>query len=512
MTSPLHRRDFIKGFSTAAALAGLGDYAFLKGLPALSAADVQVRPTMVQLSPDIEPLVRLLEETPRDRLVAEAARRVRGGTSYQQLLSALMLAGVRNVRPRPVGFQFHTVLAVNSVHLASIAAQDRDRWLPLFWGLDNFKVSQARNQQVGGWVMPALDESRLPPAHQARQRFVEAMDNWNEEGADLAIAAYVRSAGTTEIIEHFWRYGARDFRDIGHKAIFVANGYRTLQTIGWRHAEPVLRSLAFALLEHEGDNPAQRDDDRDRPWRENLQKARRIRERWQRGRISAEATTDLLAAMRTASAAESCDRVVQMLNNEVDPASIWDALFLMAGELLMRQPGIVGVHCVTSANALYYGYQTSGNDETRRMLMLQATAFLPLFREAMRQRGRLRDDVRIDTLEPLEPTSRSDEAVAEIFTDVSQDKMRAARKTLALLQGDSAARAEAVIAAGRRLIFHKGDNSHDYKFSSAALEDFYHTTPAWRNRYLATSMFNLRGAEDRDNALIQRTREALGSA
>ena len=47
----------------------------------------------------------------------------------------------------------------------------------------------------------------------------------------------------------FWRYGARDFRDIGHKAIFVANSYRTLVTIGWRHAEPILRSLAYALLD-----------------------------------------------------------------------------------------------------------------------------------------------------------------------------------------------------------------------------------------------------------------------
>ena len=64
---------------------------------------------------------------------------------------------------------------------------------------------------------------------------------------------------------------------------------------------------------------------------------------------------------------------------------------------------------------------------------------------------------------------------------------------------------------GRRLIFTKGRDSHDYKFSSAALEDFYHTTPAWRERYLATAMFNLRGANDQDNTLIQRTRAALGA-
>ena len=40
-----------------------------------------------------------------------------------------------------VGFKFHAVLVVNSAHLASQAASDRDRWLPLFWSLDNFKAS-----------------------------------------------------------------------------------------------------------------------------------------------------------------------------------------------------------------------------------------------------------------------------------------------------------------------------------------------------------------------------------
>ena len=44
------------------------------------------------------------------------------------------------------------------------------------------------------------------------------------------------------------RYGARDFRAIGHKAIYVANSCRTLESIGWQHAEPVLRSLAYARM------------------------------------------------------------------------------------------------------------------------------------------------------------------------------------------------------------------------------------------------------------------------
>ncbi len=30
------------------------------------------------------------------------------------------------------------------------------------------------------------------------------------------------------------RYGCRDFRSIGHKAIYVANAWRTLNTVGWQ--------------------------------------------------------------------------------------------------------------------------------------------------------------------------------------------------------------------------------------------------------------------------------------
>src|SRR5262249_37448265 len=164
-----------------------------------------------------------IDETPRERLLEEVAGRIKKGTSYQELLGALMLAGVRGIKPRPVGFKFHAVLVVNSAHLATVAAQDRDRWLPLFWSLDYFKTSQAQNAKEGNWVMPPVDEAKLPASPQARERFVQAMESWDEEGADVAVAAFTRSAGAAEVIEPFWRLGARDFRAIGHKAIYVAN-------------------------------------------------------------------------------------------------------------------------------------------------------------------------------------------------------------------------------------------------------------------------------------------------
>jgi hypothetical protein len=508
MSTPVHRRRFLAGTLSAGAAAGLGDFAFLSGLPAVAAADAAPAPATVRFGPDTEPLVRLIEDTPRDTVLEAVAAEVRRGTSYQQLLTAVFLAGVRGIRPRPVGFKFHAVLVINSAHLASLAAADNDRWLPLFWSIDNFKGSQAANKAEGGWMMPPVQDAKLPPAHTARQRFVEAMDNWDEEGADRAVTALARTAPPGEIIELFWRYGCRDFRDIGHKAIYVANSWRLLQAIGWQHAEPVLRSLAFALLEHEGGNPAQRDAEPDRPIRGNLRRAADIGPLWMReGKPAPEAAADLLATLRTASASEGSAKVAELLKKGVHPDSVWDGLFMTAGELLMRQPGIVGLHCMTSANALHWACQATGDDETRRVLMLQAAAFLSLFRKAMASRGSLADR-RLDTLEKAPTKAELPGAVAEIFADASKDRLAAARKTLALVDGHPEA-VPPLMAAARRLVFSKGRDSHDYKFSSAALEDYYHLTPAWRARYAAASLFNLRAAGDPDNDLIRRTRAAL---
>src|SRR5213594_4826620 len=204
----MKRRSFLKMSVGAGALASLGDLGFLAQLRPVSAAEAQVR--MVRLHPEIEPLVRLLEDTPRDRVLEEVAARLKRGLTYRELLAALLLAGVRNIQPRPVGFKFHAVLVVNSAHLASISSPDSDRWLPIFWALDYFKSAQAQDAKEGDWTMSPVDESKVPPSHKAKQAFIEAMDNWDEAAADSAVAGLARTAGAHEIFELFCRYGARD--------------------------------------------------------------------------------------------------------------------------------------------------------------------------------------------------------------------------------------------------------------------------------------------------------------
>jgi hypothetical protein len=187
----------------------------------------------------------------------------------------------------------------------------------------------------------------------------------------------------------------------------------------------------------------------------------------------------------------------------VSPGSVWDGLFISAGELLMRQPGIVALHVLTTLNALHYAYEASALGETRKLLMLQAASFLPLFREAMKSRGKVAD-ARIDTLKPDE----GEGSVGEVFNTLSRDKTAAASLALGILQADPS-RARELIDAGRLLVFLKGTDSHDYKYSSAVLEDYAFIAPAWRDRFLAASVFWLKGSGGPDAPVVKRTRAAL---
>src|SRR5207253_2674369 len=186
----------LRASATGGALVGLGDLGFLDQLRPVSADEATLDPKVVRLQPELEPLVRLLEETARDRLLEELAARIKKGLSYREVLAALLLAGVRNVQPRPgVGHKFHAVLVVNSAHLASLGSPDTDRWLPIFWALDYFKSSQAQDIREGNWTMGPVDESAVPPSRKARAARTAAMDDWHDSAADAAVAGLTRTAG-----------------------------------------------------------------------------------------------------------------------------------------------------------------------------------------------------------------------------------------------------------------------------------------------------------------------------
>ncbi len=495
----LNRRRFVMGSSTALGVAAstAGIVSSSLGLPALRADEVTLSDGMVRFNPDIEPLVRLIEDSPREQVIDKVQAEIKSGRSYRELLAAMFLAGIRNVQPRPaVGFKFHCVLVVYATHQASLAAPDSQRWLPLLWSIDNFKASQATDVREGNWTMAKVDEGRLPAPEKALSALADALEAWDVEQADWAAAAAARTASRSQLLDCLARAASRDFRSIGHKAIYLAAAFRTLEVIGWEHAEPIVRSLAYAILNHQGDeNPAQHDYEVDRAGRENWKRTVDWRQGWAEGRVDPRATIDMLQMLRTADPLAAGSDTMQRLQSGLHHRVATDAIALASAELVMRQPGIVPLHAVTTTNALNYLMSSVADDRLRKWLLLQNSSFLAHFAAAAKARGKL-EEIQIDHIEPAAEKIDAPEILS------SNDRRQSAAAILNLAKDPQGA--HEVVRRARELVFLKGTDAHDYKFSSAALEDYQLVSPEHRARYLAGCSYLFKTSADTTAPLAKR--------
>src|ERR1700756_4201589 len=103
----------------------------------------------------VEGLLNWLEESPREHIPRDLVRMSRTGLRYEDLLAALSLAAVRNVQPYPdVGYKYHSVMVLRSIHLATQHLAAAERWFPIVWAADYFKDTQAQERAAGGWRLP----------------------------------------------------------------------------------------------------------------------------------------------------------------------------------------------------------------------------------------------------------------------------------------------------------------------------------------------------------------------
>ena len=192
MSPRFTRRHFLNTAAAGGSLLGLN------ALPA-TAQDAKVTPELVRFGPDIEPVVRLIEETPREKCVEVMAEQLRKGLPYRQFMAALFLAGLRNFDPRGAG-SMHGVYVIHSAHQLGLDARPEERLLPLFYALDYLK--RVRTTPRDGALQPL--RGKLPPDQNALTEFHDAMQRWEPERADRAIVALVRSRGAHEVAEALW--------------------------------------------------------------------------------------------------------------------------------------------------------------------------------------------------------------------------------------------------------------------------------------------------------------------
>lgn len=478
--------------------------------------DAEVTPGLMKFRPEIEPLVSLIERTPRERCAEMLVEQLGQGVSYRQLMAALFLAGIRNVNPRPPGFALHCVFVIHSAHIISLEAPADSRLLPLFYALDNFKSAQERDsrQPPGDYTMRPL-AGPFPAPERAGAELTAAMEAWDPERAERAAVSLVRHRSASQAFEMLWRYGARDYRNIGHKAIFVANAHRTLNAIGWQHAEPVLRSLVLALLDFGKQQNLNGYAFDDQCYGGNLKRLKetlpRLDDSWMADEAEPSVTRSLLGVIRESTAEEACTEVAaRFAKGKMNAVTVWDAVHLAAAEVRMRArsgAAIVGVHAVTAVNALHHAYLVMSEPQDRLLLLLQAVGWMGQFRKWAETREDSLRRFPINEMEPSADATPPDRGLTEILAGGPSNMDASAARVLRLAR-DLPAR-QAFLAAALRLTLTKADEVHYYKYLAAVIEDLPLVSPHWQPHFLAATVYYMKGSNDPEPTTIRRAREAL---
>jgi len=437
-------------------------------------------------------LERVLLETPRAELPTVLWRSLSDGMELRDLASALMGAALFGVVPRArLGPDQHALLVVHSAYEASQALPARDAPLPLLWAADFFRQALESARTYEPEPLQRLPHRALPPPATAPGELAKGMESGDGDRTASALVALWRGGRRREMEELLALYGERDFRHIGHKAIFIANGLRVAESAGLENREQLVQSIGLALaLRYEDSQGA----DFDSAWHRNRERAARLRAVPTARRSSASATRALLTALRQGDQDAAGQAFYEHLRDGLDPSSSWDAVRCHAVDLHMNRPdNIVALHAVTTANASYANYCRARSTHDRRLILLQAASRAAFFRSYATRRAL--EASKRHTEVPLEALS------AEIVTDIAEvldaprdDPPVTARRALGLLQhpGGEAK----LVREIRRLTAYKAIGNHDFKLTEAFLEDTGLMSEPWRSRYLACALGGCRGASD----------------
>jgi hypothetical protein len=502
------RRAFLGGASMALAAPSLLRTSILRG-------DEKARGSSNR---DFEALVGLILETPRERCAQVLGEELRRGLSYRQALAGLLHAAVLHQGTHEIAMMF-------SAQRISGELPVKDALLPLFWAFDSLarRIASVRPKEP---VIRPLATGTLPSPDKALRVLNEAVAAQDRPTAELAAVSLFRSIGARQTLELVWRYACRDGDNLGHKAIVCANIWRSLDSVGWEHAEIPLRYVLG------GSAPIGRGTDGTYESSRQLasQTQRKLPSDWSSAKADHKATLELYEEIRAARTASVVDWICQQLTGgTVTAGSAWDAIHLSAADLLYRfktREDMRGwpVHSVTSSNALHYAFRNTMDNETRLLLLLQAAARISdqMTRRAL-DKGQLRD-IRIADLGPAEVSAERETAIQEIFAllpckrlnDAAGDAVdrpnddEACRKAFALLTVPS--HRSAFIRSACELVNRKATwNAHDFKFPAAAFEDTGFISECWRPHFLAATVHAIHGPRSEDAPIFEQAREMLAT-
>ena len=491
-TMPRTRREFLAQVGQGMLVASVGfEVANELGLsPALAAE------TPAELGfGSLEPLVRLMQETPVEQLLPKLVTELRAGTELKTLVAAGAMANARTFGGEDyVGF--HTVMALApSLHMAQELSTEQQP-LPVFKVLYR---NTKRIQEHGGRkseVLHPVQPMPVPDGRVAGEVLREEMRNKDVDAAERTFAAI--AAGSPEDAFNHLLYAVQDHTEV-HRVVLPHRMWDLMGLIGKEQAHTLLRqSVRYCVRAENWDHKAYSEP------RELLPKMldeykllgrtpgeRRAEDKW---------VDELSQTIFKSTGEQAAAAVAAALAEGMAPADIGEAITLAANQLILRDMGrtpwmevpgkpigsvhgdSIGVHACDSANAWR---NTARVSNTRNC---QASLILGAYQVAFDRVDRGGDFLHWEPL-PLEAH------VNQIKTTEPDGLLREADEAI---RGNLQARASALIAKYGQLghdprgafdlllryAVSEDGALHAEKFYRTVSEEFAATRPAYRWRHL----------------------------
>jgi hypothetical protein len=170
---------------------------------------------------------------------------------------------------------------------------------------------------------------------------------------------------------------------------------------------------------------------------------------------------------------------------------------------VMGSGAIVGIHAVTSANALHHAYLAAATPESRLLVLLQAAGWMTQFRTWAEEREKSLRTLSITELVPHSDATDTDAVLSRPASEADQTASQMLR-----LARDPSAR-QKFLAGALRTTIPKADEVHYYKYLAALIEDIPLVSAEWQPHLTAASLYYMKRGDDREPASMTRARKAL---
>lgn len=382
MNTPSSRREFLADVSRATVAASVGiSLASELGIAPALAGEVSDKLEFGAL----EPLVRLMQETPANKLLPILAGKLQSGTDLRQLTAAGALANARTFGGEDY-IGFHTMMALSPAWHMSRELSGAQQALPVFKVLYR---NTNRIQEFGGpakEVLHPVKPGTLSASQSGGEAIRDAVRRKDTAGAEQMLAALAQRS--PEDAFNSMLLAVQEQSEV-HRVVMPYRAWDLLDVIGREHAHTMLRQSVHYCVRAE----SWRNANWDGPTAllAKLLDQHKLLDQKPGARAAEDKWVDQLSqTIFKSTPAQAAEAVAAALAEGFAPAAVGEAISLAANQLILRDHGrppqqevagkpvgsvhgdSVGVHACDSANAWRNMARVSNSRNTFACLILGA--------------------------------------------------------------------------------------------------------------------------------------------